>query len=153
MHFYTFTRSSFCSLWINNKQHVGDLRYNYPLRSTSLVTTMRIKVNMLSGAMAFMFSCSSSEPVSWGRTNHGSLEMTHLLLQNYPHLEIGKMPISMSLGFFLNICHDIKQYKYQHKVKIMTNNIIGKNVQSILELIELIVVWVSLKLQWHEIIS
>lgn len=56
---YTFARSSYPSLWINNKQHAGELRYNYPLWSASLVSTMWIKINTLSGAMAFMFSLGS----------------------------------------------------------------------------------------------
>lgn len=63
---YTFARSSYRSLWINNKQHAGELRYNYPLWSTSLVSTMWIKINTLSDAMAFMFSLCSCELVSRG---------------------------------------------------------------------------------------
>lgn len=62
----TFARSSYRSLWINNKQHTGEPRYNYPLWSTSLVSTMWIKINTLSGAMAFMFSLCSCKLVSRG---------------------------------------------------------------------------------------
>ena len=46
--------------WINNKLRAGDPGYNYPPWSSSLVTTMSSEVNMLSGAMAFMSSCSLS---------------------------------------------------------------------------------------------
>lgn len=62
----TFARSSYRSLWILNKQHTGEPRYNYPLWSTSLVSTMWIKINTLSGAMAFMFSLCSCKLVSRG---------------------------------------------------------------------------------------
>lgn len=122
MHFYTFIRSSFCSLWMNNKQHAGDPRYNYPLWSTSPVTTMRIKVNMLSGAMAFMLSLSSSKPLSWGRTSQSNSEMTHFLLQNHePHP--GKWGVRcrgeggslwMDWVCCKNICYNIMLNKCQH---------------------------------------
>lgn len=68
----TFARSSYRSLWINNKQHTGEPRYNYPLWSTSLVSTMWIKINTLSGAMAFMFSLCSCKLVSRGGGGSGS---------------------------------------------------------------------------------
>lgn len=70
---YTFARSSYPSLWISNKQHAGELRYNYPLWSTSLVSTMWIKINTLSGAMASMFSLGSwrAEEGVGGGCGHG----------------------------------------------------------------------------------
>lgn len=42
---------------------------------------MKIRVNMLSGAMALMFPLSSSKPVSWGWANQSRLKITHFLLQ------------------------------------------------------------------------
>lgn len=80
----------------------GDPGYNYPLWSTSPVTTMRRKVNMLSGAVAFVFPFSSSKPVSWGRTNQNSLGTTH------PQCKITQM-------YYLYIWH---------------NDVVKKNVMS-----------------------
>lgn len=75
MHFHTFTRSSFCSPWINNKQHAGDMRYNYPLWSSSSVTTMRNRVNTLSGAVALTSPLSCRLLVSGDRMRQRRLEI------------------------------------------------------------------------------
>lgn len=83
MHFYTFTRSSCRSLWINNKQHAGDLRYNYPLWSISLVTTMRIRISVLSGEMAFVLSLSCRKPSHGAEQTQSSLEIKHVMMSTH----------------------------------------------------------------------